>query len=385
MSQLLPKDDLPFTKKAAASTLCSTKLATLVDLPPEILSNIASYITSTTDLLSCLVVHSNLLPHFVQKLWKTINLRSFKRFKTLAINTGALHKNGRFVRSLKYVQIEWLPYFGIDTCPALEEIAIVNMTTAENIGILSDFFQQQSSYDSGSGTSSSIRKLYLSEEVLLGLSNRDILADTRRCFLDILRMIPASVEELELWDLLGYVDRDHEYWHRARREALAESAVSTFQKQDLARRQEQLSAPAGAATTLLPASLQDALLVPSTFTQQASTNDAISAAASATLWLPGIKKLVFTGLVATHSLMAPLYRACPNLESLSYFGSVASDAPDLALLLRTHCPKLTSLTMSRSSGDRFGFPNPTDLPVLLYASIETALGGQEYVWGSTLA
>ncbi|KAG0269795.1 hypothetical protein BGZ95_001905 [Linnemannia exigua] len=373
--------NLPLSATTTATTTNAHKktLTTLLNLPPEILSQIASHVfvaTSSPDypspyscqnLLPYLVIHSVLTPYFLQHIWRNISIYDFKKFKASAIDTGALQRNGRFIRSFKGIRIDRLSHLGVGTCPALEEIRIYGdqgEQVEDSIPALAAFFgqhqeqhqeqeqEQEQEQKRSHGNKSSLRKLHLSDGVLRGLSD-DNEEDVMRHFQDVLRLIPASVEELSL-DWMGFYEPSNGWMPRMQHDALADAAISTFQTQDLARRREGLVADQVTSSTPT-----------STTAQQAQTNDTASTA----LWLPGIKSLILSETTAHLSSLAPLFKTCPNLESLSFFGCIVDKASELTLLLRTHCPKLSSLNMSRYCGNRFGFPDPTDLPVLLYASV----------------
>ncbi|KAK3847031.1 MAG: hypothetical protein J3R72DRAFT_432948 [Linnemannia gamsii] len=365
------KDNLPLTATITTITTNAHKVAptTFLNLPPEILSKIVSHISVSSsspcnNLLPYLVIHSTLTPYILQRIWRTIRVYDVEKFKASAVETGALQRNGRFIRSIESTTVEMLPHFGVETCPALEEIGIY----WEGAGQVEDCFlalatffrqhqgqrqeqeqEQEQARKQSRSDRSLLRKLQFSDGVLRGLSGDNEEVGMRH-FQDVLRLIPDSVEELEL-EWMGFI-RSFEYWHDQLQKQFTTTAISTFRTQDLVRRREGLTADQDLSSAPRP-----------TIAQQDQPDDD----ASPILWLPGIKKLVFTENLGN---VTPLIQACPNLESLSFFGcTLDSSIHDVTHLLRTHCPKLTSLDMSRSSGNRFGFPNPTDLPVFLYASV----------------
>ncbi|KAG0203578.1 hypothetical protein BGX33_009043 [Mortierella sp. NVP41] len=294
----LPKEDPLLPLINTTNTInTNNKAIPFSDLFPEILSKVASYLAQQ-DLHSCLFLSRSLSPHFTAHLWRTLDLRrsyhrkitpttnlkqhyltepevdeKFRWFKASVIDTEALHRNGQFILVLKGAYVAWLVFFGPEICPSLVELEICGYVyprkvkfssteiTVADPTVLSAFLrQQQSSGSSGN----SLRRLILWERIV----------NCGGFLLEILRSIPASVEELEL------------------RESLA-----------------------------------------------------------------------------NHKSMARLLQECPNLESLAFHGSEVDRPIDFARFIRTSCPKMSSLNLSRSCGDRFGSLRNFYLSMLLYASV----------------
>ncbi|KAF9107265.1 hypothetical protein BGX29_006784 [Mortierella sp. GBA35] len=361
----LPKEDSLLLLTNTTNTInTNNKAIPFSDLFPEILSKVASYLAQQ-DLHSCLFLSRSLSPHFTAHLWRTLDLRrsyhrkitpttnlkqhyltepevdeKFRWFKASVIDTEALHRNGQFILVLKGAYVAWLVFFGPEICPSLVELEICGYVyprkvkfssteiTVADPTVLSAFLrQQQSSGSSGN----SLRRLILWERIV----------NCGGFLLEILRSIPASVEELEL---RGWIDsRDDR--HRG--------VPTTGQGQK----------STSSSSNINPTPTTTTTMTTTTPTPRTADN------ASTSAWLPNIKKLVFLESLANHKSMARLLQECPNLESLAFHGSEVDRPIDFARFIRTSCPKMSSLNLSRSCGDRFGSLRNFYLSMLLYASI----------------
>ncbi|KAF9095731.1 hypothetical protein BGX23_012764 [Mortierella sp. AD031] len=351
----LPKEDPLLLLINTTNTInTNNKAIPFSDLFPEILSKVASYLAQQ-DLHSCLFLSRSLSPHFTAHLWRTLDLRrsyhrkitpttnlkqhyltepevdeKFRWFKASVIDTEALHRNGQFILVLKGAYVAWLVFFGPEICPSLVELEICGYVyprkvkfssteiTVADPTVLSAFLrQQQSSGSSGN----SLRRLILWERIV----------NCGGFLLEILRSIPAS--------------------DRARR-ALQAAATSTPHQQPQSHTNNHNPTPTTTTT-----------MTTTTPTPRTADN------ASTSAWLPNIKKLVFLESLANHKSMARLLQECPNLESLAFHGSEVDRPIDFARFIRTSCPKMSSLNLSRSCGDRFGSLRNFYLSMLLYASV----------------
>ncbi|KAG0217313.1 hypothetical protein BGX33_010959 [Mortierella sp. NVP41] len=108
----------------------------LSDFSPEIISLVIGYL-QRKDVHSCVLASRSFSQSFAPYLWRSIDISMcyqrrpqldhndrFLRFKALSIDSGALSRNGVFIRSLKGFYVEWLDVFALGACPNLMEVDI---------------------------------------------------------------------------------------------------------------------------------------------------------------------------------------------------------------------------------------------------------------------
>lgn len=332
-------------------------MAGFSDLPDELLALIAEYLSaSRRDIHACILLNHALSTFFISCLWRNIDilhgylqeprLPPYDRFSQFASDTGALARHGQFIRTLKGVSADWLPFLGPDICPLLECVEIDGFNDSKEVVIedesgarrmkkgrvaLAVFLVQQ--------TSGKLRKLSLARNILW--------CRTEEEYLFLMLAIPKSVEELRLYQWDGNCFGDEETDNSDGDQDIDIEDVQNFQDE-----YTRLRAAAAAATTAL---------IPEPNSPLSTDLEFI---------LPNVKKLVLEYSIIGGSGLDRLLSWIPYLESLVIYGSSIPHVFDFTRTLRDSCPLLTALNISGTKNNE-GMPSLPGLayPVLLCSSL----------------
>ncbi|KAK3833603.1 MAG: hypothetical protein J3R72DRAFT_453250 [Linnemannia gamsii] len=372
------------------------------DLPDELLALIADYLTRG-DMLTCVLLNRSLSHSFIPFLWRNLNITAcyprgpwagqkglFARFKAASIDSGALSRCGRHIRVLRNISADWLPFFGTDVCPFLEEVTIC---AYESLGMEVDTFnlspnpsveedydcveeeaavfgndddtravmkerrekdplvrfllQQQQQQQQSSGA---LRRLSLGQSVLK--------CRTKSVYLKLMRAIPESVEELRLYQWDGSYFGD---------ESVESSWLEYVDTEDVTAVQDEYAcrrAKVGAVATVASCSQGSSPTIRSTSRPTPTPNSARHSDI-----LPRIKKLTLECSIVGGTGVDRLLSWFPCLESLALYGSSITDVCEFTGLLRTRCPLLTALHISSTRNKAMGPLNGLGYAVVLCASL----------------
>ncbi|OAQ35059.1 hypothetical protein K457DRAFT_132938 [Linnemannia elongata AG-77] len=339
------------------NTTLTKNMAGMSDLPDELLALIAEYLsTSLRDIHTCVFLNHTLSSFFISCLWRNIDILHcypkepklyhfgrFARFKAASIDTGGLARNGRFIRTLRGVSADWLPFFGPNICPFLEcvEIDGYNDHQEDKESTMKGMKKGRVALAAflGQHTSGTLRKLSLARNILW--------CRTEEQYLALMRVIPQSVEELRLYQWDGNCSGDEDTGNSGWGQYIDIEDVQNFQYE-----YPRLRAAAAAATT--------ALIPEPTSTIRKDRKDI----------LPNIKKLVLEYSIIDGIGLDRLLSWIPGLESLAIYGSSIPHVFDFTRTLRDSCPLLTALNISSTNNNK-GMASLPGLayPVLLCASL----------------
>ncbi|KAF8948276.1 hypothetical protein BGZ47_005748 [Haplosporangium gracile] len=359
----------PSTNTITSGVLQRTT-ASLSDLPFELLSQVASYL-SRKDIHSCAHISKSLSESFAPYLWQALDisrcyprrgwlshLRRFNRLKVFAIDTKTFSTNGQFIRSLKGVYVNWLVSFPPPACVNLRELDIAGYVYSsekrpkpikeKSISTLSEILGL---FLQGQSKPRMLRKLTVGGGILCSETDADQVS--------LMRSIPDSVKELEFRRWWGSQDAqllDQMEKGTWKPDLVDQTDISSFVDKYQEMRQ--------AATRGLP---------PTPAIMSISTNSASSHAltgASVELdCLPNLSKLIFDHSCIDQPAIARLVPWFPALETLVLFDSNIVQPLAFSKTLLVHSPQLSALCVSRSQKEYYHSSTSLACSLLLCTSV----------------